>query len=143
MITRRVMGLPCVIEYPKGTLRELKNDKNETVYKVRQHCDYGYIKGTKGRDGDEVDVLIGPMPKFAEVYVIHMRDMGPDKDQREDEDKVCLGFQNADAAKQCFLLHYPKNFYQSMTSMPFVEFRKKLKLAQLPHRRKMLHAESL
>ena len=140
MIVRRVMGIPCVIEYAKGSTRLLRNDAGDVVYKVKMHGDYGFISGTKGRDGDEVDVLLGPMQHFKEVYVIHMRDLGKDVDQREDEDKVILGCPSAEAAKRLFFLHYPKTFLESMTVFPFAEFRKKLRMSQLPHRGKMLHA---
>ncbi len=143
MIKRRVMGLPVTVEYPRGSVRHLLNDAGETVLKKRMYSDYGFLNGTKGRDGDEIDVMLGPLPQCKEIYVIHMRDLGKDVDQREDEDKVMIGFQSAAAAKAAFLLHYPANFYQSMTSFPFVEFRKKLRTSQLPRRGKMLHAQTL
>ena len=123
-----VMGICCTIEYPKGSLRELKNDKNKTVYKVRQFVDYGYIDNTVGRDGDEIDVLIGPLTQFKDVFVIHMIDKGPDVDQREDEDKCILGAQTAAIAKSLFLKHYPKSFYGGMTLLTITEFKKWIKV---------------
>lgn len=136
----KVAGLPIVIEHPKGSQRLLHNDAGEVVYKVHMHYSYGFVSGTKGRDGDEVDVFVGPIRVPKDVFIIHMVDRGPDKKEREDEDKVMLGFPSADAAKSGFLLHYPKSFYGGMTCLPLDVFKKRLKEAQKPHRRKMLHA---
>jgi rRNA maturation protein Nop10 len=122
-----VMGIPCVIEYPKGSLRELKNKAGDVVYRKRQFVHYGFIDDTVGRDGDEIDVLIGPLSSFANVYVIHMIDKGPDKDQREDEDKCMLGFDNPKSAKAAFLKHYPANFFGGMDIIPVADFKKKIK----------------
>lgn len=135
-----VCGLPLTIEYPKGSTRELKNDEGKTVYKKYMYSHYGYINNAKGRDGDGVDCMVGPITDPKEIFVVHMRDMGPDKDEREDEDKVMIGYENADAAKQAFLLHYPANFYQSMTILPVDEFKRRLAQTQQKYTHNMLHA---
>lgn len=133
-------GLNINIEHPKGTQRTLHNDAGKVVYSVHMHNHYGYIKKTKGRDGDDVDCFVGPIQNAKEVYVIHMIDKGPDVDQREDEDKCMIGFPTAEAAKRAFLLHYPKDFYGGMTSLPVAIFKKRLAQAQKPHREKKIHA---
>lgn len=132
-------GLPITIEHKRGTQRQLHDDSGKVVYKVHMHHSYGYIRNTKGRDGDEVDCFVGPMKNAKEVYVIHMKDMGPVPSEREDEDKCMIGFPSADAAKTAFLLHYPDTFYNGMTSLPLTVFKKRLKQAQKPHREKKIH----
>lgn len=134
-------GLPITIEHKKGSDRTLHNDAGKQVYKVRMHNDYGYIDNTKGRDGDEVDVMLGPSEDAEEVYIVHMKDMGPDPSQREDEDKVMMGFPSADLAKSAFHMHYPREFYEGMTAMPVDQFLKTLKQAQKPHAKKKLTAQ--
>lgn len=138
--SKQANGFRIIIEHPKGSIRELEDDKGKVIYRKRMFYDYGYFPGTKGRDGDGVDVFVGPMGNASEVFIVHMKDLGPVKDAREDEDKVMLGFPSADAAKQAFLLHYPKNFYESLTALPLADFKKKMKTASLPYYNKKIHA---
>lgn len=133
-------GLPITIEHPRGTQRKLHDDKGNVVYKVHMHYAYGFFNRTKGRDGDEVDCFVGPMKNAKEVYVVHMKDMGPVPSEREDEDKCMVGFQSADAAKAAFLMHYPKSFYDGMTALPVDVFKARLAKAQLPYRKKKITA---
>lgn len=140
---KTVMGLPVTVEAPKGTTRKLHNADGKVVYKVHMYHDYGFIDKTKGRDGDEVDCFTGPVPDAKEVYIVHMKDMGPDVNQREDEDKVMLGFPSADAAKTAFLLHYPPAFYDGMTSLPLAKFNARLAQTQKKHVSKKLNAAKM
>jgi hypothetical protein len=136
-------GIPITVEVSKGNSRVLHNDQGEVVYKVKMSHDYGFFNKTKGRDGDEVDVMLGPNQHATEAYVIHMVDKGPDADEREDEDKVMLGFSSASDAKDGFLRHYPANFYGGMSCIPMTEFKHKLATASLPYRRKKITARSV
>jgi hypothetical protein len=139
----KVHGLPLTIEVKKNNYRVLHDDKGNVVYRKLMLHDYGFIDKTKGRDGDEVDVFVGPIgDKAKEVFVIHMKDMGPVKNEREDEDKCFIGFPSADAAKAAFLAHYPANFYESMTAMPVDLFKKKMKQASRPYTNTKIHARA-
>jgi hypothetical protein len=133
-------GLRISIEHPRGTTRLLKDDEGKVVWKKYMHHDYGFFENTDGRDGDEVDVMMGPLTNPDDVFIIHMIDKGPDVDEREDEDKVMLGFPNADAAKVAFHLHYPENFYGGMTVLPMKLFKKRLAHAQKPYTNRKLTA---
>ena len=137
-----VAGIPVTVEVPRGQDRILHDAAGNVVYRRRMHYSYGYIDGTKGRDGDEVDVFVGPMLNAPEVFVVHMKDMGPVPSEREDEDKVFLGFSSAGAAKSAFLMHYPPDFYESMSAMPVERFKVKLKQASKPYRAKRITAAS-
>jgi len=140
----RVHGLPIHIEVKKNQHRIIKNDQGNVVYKRLMLHDYGYIAKTKGRDGDEVDVFVGPIgDKAKDVFVIHMKDMGPDKKEREDEDKCMLGFPSADTAKAAFIAHYKPEFFGGMTVLPVAAFKKRLAQTQKPHTHNMLHADGL
>jgi ribosomal protein L37AE/L43A len=136
-------GLPVTIEHPKGSTRVLHDDKGNEVYRRRMFHAYGFFDSTRGRDGDEVDCLLGPNPNAKSVYVIHMKDMGPDPSEREDEDKCMVGFDSGEAAKQAFFLHYAKNFFGGMTELSVADFKKKMKTASLPHRRKKITAREV
>ena len=53
----RVKGFDITIENPKGSRRYYDREKGK--YNVMQNH-YGYFTKTKGKDGDQVDVFIGP-----------------------------------------------------------------------------------
>lgn len=133
-------GIALTIEHPKGATRALHDDKGNVVYNMHMKNDYGFINNTKGRDGDETDVMLGPMKDAKEVHTVHMIDKGPVPSAREDEDKVMMGFPSADTAKSAFLAHYPAEFYGGMTSLPVDEFKNRLKATQVPHANNKIHA---
>lgn len=140
LLKTKVQGFPVTIEHPKGSVRTIKDDLGRVVYEKRMYVHYGFFNKSKGRDGDEVDVMVGPVPNAKEVYVIHMLDKGPDKDARQDEDKVMMGFPNEQQAKNAFFLHYPQNFFGGMTTLPLATFKKKLAEGSKPYRRKKITA---
>jgi len=86
---------------------------------------YGYIRRTKGLDGDHVDVFVGPNEKAESVYVI-MTNKAPDF-VMADEEKCMLGFDTQDDAKAAFLKHYDKpGFFRSIAKMSFAKFEKRV-----------------
>lgn len=119
-------GLPVTVEYKAGSRRTLRNRRGEVVYDKRMRNHYGFIRATVGRDGDEIDVIIGPDQDAEFVYVIDMIDLGPDVAQREDEDKVMLGFADQDAAEEAFLWMYPETFLGGTKEIPLHVFRDRI-----------------
>jgi inorganic pyrophosphatase-like protein len=86
---------------------------------------YGYIRGTKGMDGNEVDCFVGEDVNARQAYVITIRKQ-PDF-KKDDEQKVMLGFPTAKAAKACFLKHYnDSRFFGKMETIPMEQFKKKV-----------------
>jgi hypothetical protein len=82
----RVHGLPISIETKKG-------DKRRPQWPSLA-ADYGYIKRTLGKDGDHIDVFVGPDKSSEMVFVIDQVGLNG----KFDEHKVLLGFANqADA----------------------------------------------
>jgi hypothetical protein len=94
-------GLTLAIENPKGHVRSGKNEGGDE-WQVSMAHDYGYIKGTKGLDGDEVDAFIGPNLESEKVFVIEQVDSAGVLD----EHKVMLGFDDEESAKQGYLSSY-------------------------------------
>ncbi|MGL5450964.1 MAG: hypothetical protein ACRDBT_00910, partial [Aeromonas sp.] len=91
-------GLELAIENPKGHVRSgTSQDGNK--WQISMAHDYGYIKGTKGLDGDEIDAFIGPNLQGEAAFVISQLDA----DGKLDEHKVMLGFDDEESAKQGYV----------------------------------------
>ncbi len=116
-----VRGMKITIEQPKGSYRKGK-DANGREWKQLMHNHYGYFTRTKGKDGDEVDVFLGPRLKsFTTVFVIDQNN-----GSREfDESKVMLGFDSEDKAKDAYLSNYKKgwNRIRKITGVPLKIFK--------------------
>lgn len=90
----RIHGLDVAIENPKGGSRS-GVDKGGKAWKVTMPAHYGYVKGTEGKDGDHVDVYIGPEPDAPAVFVVDQVDADSG---RFDEHKCMLGFRDQTSA---------------------------------------------
>ena len=101
-IRAEYQGLPLVIEWEKGDIREGENTEGEK-WKREMHADYGYITDSEGEDGDGVDVYVGP-DNSEKVFVVTQL-----RDGEYDEDKCMIGFSSADAAEHAYRQHYPNN----------------------------------
>ena len=69
--------------------------------------DYGFIEGTKGADGDEVDVMIGPDADRTWAYVINQ--IEPTTGEF-DEHKVYVGYPNEGAARAAYKSAYQEGW---------------------------------
>lgn len=97
-----VQGIPIAIENRAGSVRSGKDaDGNE--WRTKMKHPYGYIKGTKGADGDPVDVYVGPEKEAPAAFVVHQHKVDG---TGYDEDKVMLGFPDKRSAKEAYLAHY-------------------------------------
>ena len=118
-------GLELAIECPAGTTRS-GVDRDGIPWQTRMLYPYGYVVGSKGVDGDAVDVYVGPNPDAEFVYVVHQRKVN--RWDQYDEDKVMLGFDSLGDAEQAFLAHYnDPRFLGPITTMPLAEFIEKVK----------------
>lgn len=118
-------GLPIAVENPAGSERAWSGDGGVERKTVMRN-DYGFVEGTEGTDGDEIDVYIGPDATARFAYVVRqLQRPGYDK---HDEDKVFLGFASEEAARACFLAHRDDGdlAYGGMTSIPIGEFVRKI-----------------
>lgn len=99
----RFHGLPIEVEYRRGEVRHGK-DRNGKRWKRRMQCDYGFIKRTKGADGEELDFFLGSDWGSKKVFAINQIDQ---LTGQYDETKLMLGFSNEAAAIATYLKHYP------------------------------------
>lgn len=108
----RVHGLLISIENRKGSRRDPKWKP------LAAH--YGYINRTEGRDGDHVDVFLGPKLDSEIVFVIDQ--VGPGG--RFDEHKVMIGWTSSAKAKSAYLANYPAGWRCGpVTAMTIDQFK--------------------
>ncbi len=98
-----IQGLEIAVENPAGSERSgVDRDGNSWTLKLHHH--YGYIKGTKGRDKDHLDVFLGPDPENAEkVFIVNQ--INPESTVF-DEHKIMLGFASKQEARDAYLSNY-------------------------------------
>lgn len=90
-----INGYKISIENPKGSIRRGK-DKNGHEWTVTMAHDYGYfIKKTKGKDGEPIDVFIGDDLESKKIYVVDQKVRG-----KFDESKVMFCFDSEEKARQ-------------------------------------------
>lgn len=126
---RRAMkfrGLDISVETDVGQFRYWTDERGRTGTTKMQHP-YGYIRKTLGADGDHVDVYVGPSQHSDRVFVVHQMKKPKDPSapwSEYDEDKVMLGFDDADAARRAYAAHYDDpRFFGDMTAMSFADFK--------------------
>ncbi len=105
-----IKGMRIAIENPAGSKRKYYDDKgNEKFTTMKNH--YGYFNVTKGKDGDAVDVFLGPyLNDFDTVYCVDQSN----KEGDFDETKVMLGFKSKESAKKAYLSNYSKGWNRLM-----------------------------
>lgn len=128
-------GLSISVENRKGSVRHWYDPHNDEKGETKMKYPYGYIKGTLGTDGDEVDVYVGPNSESSKVYIVTQ--MKAPEFKQTDEQKCMLGFSSASEAKKAYLDHYndPK-FFGSMKEVSMEDFKEKLRT----HKGKLIKA---
>ena len=96
-------GLDIAVENRKGSVRKgttPDGHKWRTVMKVP----YGYFTApAKAKDGESVDVFVGPKKDADAAFVVHQH---KPNGKGHDEDKVILGVRTEEEAKKLYLNHY-------------------------------------
>lgn len=95
-------GLPITIENRKGSVRS-GVDPNGKPWRTVMKNPYGFIDGSRGADGEGVDVFVGPHKSAPVAHVVHQH---KPNGKGYDEDKVMLGFKNKAYAIKSYLAHY-------------------------------------
>lgn len=120
------LGLPISIENRKGSNRYWYDPEMDEHRETKMEFPYGYVRGTLGLDGDEVDVFVGPNKESRKVFVITQ--LKRPEFKKIDEQKVMLGFTSSSQAKKAYMRHFDKpDFFDSITEMDIDEFQQKLK----------------
>lgn len=115
----RIKGFDITIENPVGSKRYYGKDKKKFNI-MKNH--YGYFTKTKGKDGDQVDVFIGPNPEnFEKVYVVDQKMNGS-----FDESKVMFGFNDKKEAKAAYFSNFNSDWHGFMhiTGVSLAVFKK-------------------
>lgn len=128
--TLNYRGLTIKIENPKGSYRRGK-DGNGKEYKNKIYNTYGYIKGYKSADGDQIDVYLSNhlADSPGDVYVI---DQISPKTREFDEHKCMLGFDSFDEAKKAYLSNFNINWngLGRITKVTWEQFMRWLKTSK-------------
>ena len=84
---------------------------------------YGYLRRTLARDGDQVDVFLGPHLDSDVVFGVDQVDP---RTGRYDETKWFLGWKSKEAAKAAYLANYTPGWqgFLAITAMTFQQFRR-------------------
>jgi len=110
------------IENIKGSTRS-GVDKDNHTWKVVMKFSYGYIRGTIGCDGEQLDCYLGPNLESEKVFIVNQNDPVTGE---FDEQKVMLGFDTQAEAKEAYLGQYDRpGFFGSMDEMSIDEFKEK------------------
>lgn len=91
----RLHGLEISVENPAGSRRRPEWNPLEDHY--------GYIRGTKGRDKEHIDVFVGPDPASTEAFVVDQVDP---RTGQFDEHKIILGARSEAEAREIYRRNY-------------------------------------
>jgi hypothetical protein len=94
-------GLSLRIENPAHTVREGIGEDGVPWRNLMQ-AHYGYITGTRGADGDGIDVFLGPFPESERLWVLNQTDAAG----AFDEHKLLAGFVDERHAVDAYRLSY-------------------------------------
>ncbi len=117
-------GLTVAIENPAGSLRQ-GTDSSGNTWSIRMPYHYGYVRNTKGADGEKVDVFIGSNLAAPLVYVVDQ--VKPDGSF--DESKVMIGFNSQESATRGYKGSYSAGWrgLGGITAMTIAVFKRWLK----------------
>lgn len=117
-------GLDIAIENPEGSTRKGVSPDGK-AWTSRMYHHYGFVRRTKGADGDQVDVFVGSQPNSEKVFVVDQ--VNPDG--KFDEHKVMLAFRTLADARKAYLKNYEEGWQGlgAITEMSVDEFKEWLK----------------
>lgn len=120
-------GIPVDIEWAAGSVREYE-DSDYARYVVPPYS-YGYIRGTTGEDGEELDCFVNPNSQDVDnVYIVVQRAGAYEAEGGAtlgsfDEFDLVLGASDESEAEAVMRLHYDKEQVGSVFPVPIEEFR--------------------
>jgi hypothetical protein len=94
-------GFDVTIENPRGSIRSGENQEGEKWSNVMP-ADYGYFKGTIGKDKDHIDTFMGENLESDKVYVVDQ----VNEDGSFDEHKVMMGYNSLSEARNAYMEAY-------------------------------------
>lgn len=125
----RLHGLDISIENAYGTERGKKRKDGSLKWSATMSAHYGYIRGTVGADGDQMDVYVGRRPELDQVFVLDQAKLTRKGVRKFDEHKVMLGYRTLKRALRDYASTHDAgtNLIDSVTQLSVSEFKKWLK----------------
>lgn len=122
-----IQGLNISIENKPGSTRGEK-DQAGIKWSVKMPSAYGYIRGTIGADGEQMDVYIGKNPDSKTVWVIDQDEVSKKgKIKGFDEHKCMIAYDSfADALKDYLISHFDgfgEDRLDSVTEISMKDFK--------------------
>jgi hypothetical protein len=106
--TVRLFDLPVIrIENVRGSFR-WGTAPDGTEWHTRLAAHYGYFSGTRGADGDAIDVFVGPFPESESAWVINQRHV--DGQSGFDEHKCMVGFHTKEQARDAYMHSFDRGW---------------------------------
>ena len=120
----KVGPFDVVIEQPRGSVRS-GVDANGKAWETTMQNTYGYFGGTKGVDGDAIDVFLGnDLDGWDGITVFVVDQYNPDGSF--DEHKVMLGFNSQEEAEAAYFANYESDWAKThrteVTAVPLADF---------------------
>ena len=120
----KVGPFDVVIEQPRGSVRS-GVDANGKAWETTMQHTYGYFGGTKGVDGDAIDVfLANNLDEWDGTTVFVVDQYNPDGSF--DEHKVMLGFNSQEEAEAAYFANYEADWAKThrteVTAVPLADF---------------------
>ena len=120
----KVGPFDVVIEQPRGSVRS-GVDANGKAWETTMQNTYGYFGGTKGVDGDAIDVFLGnDLDEWDGTTVFVVDQYNPDGSF--DEHKVMLGFNSQEEAEAAYFANYESDWAKThrteVTAVPLADF---------------------
>ena len=125
----KVGPFDVVIEQPRGSVRS-GVDANGKAWETTMQNTYGYFGGTKGVDGDAIDVFLGnDLDGWDGITVFVVDQYNPDGSF--DEHKVMLGFNSQEEAEAAYFANYEADWAKThrteVTAVPLADFNEWVK----------------
>lgn len=120
----RIAGLDISIENPEGSTRS-GTDASGKPWSVTMKSHYGYIRGTKGKDKDHLDVFVKPGTPEDFRGTVYIVDQNKPGTKVFDEHKIILGAESLEEAKRLYLENYAKDWQGlgAISAVPMAEFQ--------------------
>lgn len=130
----RIDGLDVSIENPQGSQRTGKSDDGKE-WSVTMPAHYGYIKRSRGADGDHVDLFVGPKGENKRYWIVNQNHPGSTD---FDEHKVVTGVDSADEARALYMDSFTDGFGAKVFSSISPELDSDALRAELPKLKKAM-----
>lgn len=129
----RLGGLNISIENPRLSHRGKKDSDGNLEWSSEMPAHYGYIRGTVGADGEQLDVFIGRRPDLIEkVWVVDQLKQTKKGKIKFDEHKCFIGYKSAKKVLRDYEKAYgSRRLFGGLTEMSLDEFKGWIKSGDL------------